>query len=206
MTVSDRAMDREAAARSFAAYTGGRELGRIVFSAAEIAERVERMGAEIAGAYEREADMLLLGLLKGSFVFLSDLVRRIPRPLQVDFLVASSYGAGTTSSGDVKLLYDPTAPIAGRHIILVEDIIDSGVTLERLIGDLGRREPASLEVCALLHKRVARNLDHRVRWVGFDAPNEFLVGYGLDHAEDFRHLPYIASLPAPESDRRSGYA
>jgi hypoxanthine phosphoribosyltransferase len=205
-TVRNRAADREAAARSFAAYTGGRELGRIVYSAEEIADRVESMGSEIAEAYDPDADVLLLGLLKGSFVFLSDLVRCIPRPLQVDFLVASSYGAGTTSSGEVNLLYDPTAPIAGRHLILVEDIVDSGATLERLIGDLEDREPASLEVCALLHKRIARNLDHEVRWVGFDAPNEFLVGYGLDHAEDFRHLPYIASLPAAESDRRSGYA
>lgn len=198
-------MDREAAERSFEAYSGGRELGRIVYSEKEIAERVADMGAEIAAAYDADADLLLLGLLKGSFVFLGDLVRCIARPLQVDFLVASSYGSGTTSSGDVKLLYNPTAPIAGRHIILVEDIVDSGTTLERLILDLEKRDPASLETCALLHKRIARNLGHEVRWVGFDAPNEFLVGYGLDHAEDFRHLPYIASLPARESELRSGH-
>jgi len=202
-TGSFRVMDREAAERSFPEYTGGRALGRIVYTAAEIAEAVERMGEEITEAYERDADVLLVGLLKGSFVFLGDLVRCIRRPIQVDFLVASSYGSGTTSSGDVMLLYDPSAEIRGRHVIVVEDIVDSGTTLERMMDDIERKGPASLEVCALLHKRIARNLEHEVRWVGFDAPNEFLVGYGLDHAEDFRHLPYIASLPAQESDRRS---
>jgi hypoxanthine phosphoribosyltransferase len=188
-------MDHEAAARSFPEYTGGRELHRIVYSAAQIAERVEAMGREIAAAYEPGSPILLLGLLKGSFVFLGDLVRCIRRPLHVDFLVASSYGKGTTSSGDVKLLYDASAPMRGRHIIVVEDIIDSGTTLDQLIGKLEEREPASLEICTLLHKHVATKLTYEARWIGFDAPNEFLVGYGLDHAEDFRHLPFIASLP-----------
>lgn len=196
-------MDRQAAERSFPAYTGGRRLARIVYTAAEIGEAVDRMGEQIADAYEPGADVLLVGLLKGSFVFLADLVRSIRRPIQVDFLVASSYGSGQISSGEVMLLYNPTAEIRGRHVIVVEDIVDSGTTLERLMGDIERQEPASLEICALLHKRIARNLEHDVRWVGFDAPNEFLVGYGLDHAEDFRHLPYIASLPAEESERRS---
>ena len=194
-TMSRGDMDKEAAARAFPEYTGGRDLRRIVFSAGEIADRVDEMGREIAGAYGPEDDVLLLGLLKGSFVFLGDLVRCIRRPLQVDFLVASSYGSGTESSGDVKLLYDPSAPMDGRHIILVEDIIDSGTTLNRLMGAIREREPASVEICALLHKHVATNLEHEARWVGFDAPNEFLVGYGLDHAENFRHLPFIASLP-----------
>ncbi|MFV1986306.1 MAG: hypoxanthine phosphoribosyltransferase [Gemmatimonadota bacterium] len=188
-------MGHEAAARSFPEYTGGREYRRIVYSAGEIGERVDEMGREIAAAYGSGDPILLLGLLKGSFVFLGDLVRCIRRPLHVDFLVASSYGKGTTSSGDVRLLYDPSAPMRGRHIIVVEDIIDSGATLSRLMGDLEQREPASLEICALLHKHVASDLEHEVRWVGFDAPDEFLVGYGLDHAEDFRHLPFIASLP-----------
>ncbi|MCK5483401.1 MAG: hypoxanthine phosphoribosyltransferase [Gemmatimonadetes bacterium] len=166
----------------------------VVFSAAAIAGRVREMGAEITEHYGPDADVLILGLLKGSFIFLSDLVRHIDRPLHVDFIVASSYGAGTTSSGDVKLLYDPTAPIEGRHIILVEDIVDSGTTLNRLIESLREREPASVEVCALLHKHIAKDLIMEPRWVGFDAPSDFLVGYGLDHAEDFRHLPFIASL------------
>jgi hypoxanthine phosphoribosyltransferase len=187
--------DRETAERTFPDYTGGRELRRIVYTADEIAARVTEMGREITAAYPAGEPVLMLGLLKGSFVFLSDLVRSVTRPLHVDFLVASSYGTGTTSSGEVKLLYDPAAPVEGRHLIIVEDIVDSGTTLNQLCGSLAARSPASLEVCALLHKHVAENLEWEPRWVGFDAPNEFLVGYGLDHAEDFRHLPFIASLP-----------
>lgn len=175
-------------------FTGGREISRIVFSAGQIAERVRAMGTEIAEHYPPEADLLVLGLLKGSFIFLGDLVRRIHRPIHIDFLVASSYGSGTTSSGEVQLLYDPSAPVEGRHLLLVEDIVDSGTTLNRLAESLRARRPASLEVCALLHKRLADDLALEPRWVGFDAPEEFLVGYGLDHAEDFRHLPFIASL------------
>lgn len=176
------------------ALTGGRPLARIVYTAEEIAERVEAMGRAITAAYPPEENLLLLGLLKGSFVFLGDLVRRIGRPVQVDFLVATSYGAGTTSSGEVQLLYDPAAPLAGRHVLLVEDIVDSGNTLNRLVGALRDREPASLDVCALLHKHLAERLLLEPRWVGFDAPTEFLIGYGLDYGEEFRHLPFIASL------------
>jgi hypoxanthine phosphoribosyltransferase len=136
----------------------------------------------------------VLGLLKGSFIFLGDLVRQIHRPLQVDFVVAASYGDAMVSSGHVKLIYDPETELEGKHILLVEDIVDSGRTLERLMGLLNERNPGSLEICALLHKHVASELQHPVKFVGFDAPHEFLVGYGLDHAENFRHLPYIASL------------
>ena len=136
----------------------------------------------------------MLGLLKGSFNFLSDLVRAIHRPLQVDFLVASSYGDAMVSSGTVRLLYDPETELEGKHILLVEDIVDSGRTLQQLVGLLGERKPKSLEICALLHKHIATHLNHPVQFVGFDAPHEFLVGYGLDHAENFRHLPYVASL------------
>ena len=176
------------------ARTGGRELKRVVYSVEAIANRVRDMAAEITGHYRSGDSVLILGLLKGSFIFLSDLVRHIDRPLHVDFIVASSYGAGTTSSGDVKLLYDPTAPIEGRHIILVEDIVDSGNTINRLARALESRSPASIELCALLHKHIAEDLVLEPRWVGFDAPQEFLVGYGLDHAEDFRHLPFVASI------------
>ncbi len=154
---------------------------------------MREMGAEISSAYEASDRLLLIGLLKGSFLFLADLARAIDLPLHVDFMVASSYGVGRMSSGDVRLLYDPEASLKDRAVILVEDIVDSGTTLARLIPRLQARDPASLDVCALLHKRL-KPLDHEPRWVGFDAPNEFLVGYGLDHAEDFRHLPYIASL------------
>jgi len=174
--------------------TGGRVLNRVVFDEETIARRVAEMGREIGAAYPEDTKLLVLGLLKGSFIFLADLVRQIPRPLHVDFLVASSYGSRTVTSGEVRLLYDPEATIEGRHVILVEDIIDSGTTLNHLIPLLRERRPASIELCALLHKRIAENLVLEPRWVGFDAPREFLVGYGLDHAEDFRHLPYIASL------------
>jgi hypoxanthine phosphoribosyltransferase len=173
--------------------TGGRELARIVFDAVMIERRVCELGAAITAHYS-DGDLLVLGLLKGSFIFLSDLVRRIDRPLQVDFLVAASYGSETASSGNVRLLYDPETELRGRHILLVEDIIETGKTLNRLLAVLRAREPRSLEICALLHKHVAEPLAREARFVGFDAPREFLVGYGLDHAEDFRHLPYIASL------------
>ncbi len=173
---------------------GGRKVARIVFQPDEIRGRVEDIGEEIGAAYP-DGELLVLGLLKGSFVFLSDLVRAIPRPLQVDFLVASSYGAGTVSSGDVRLVYDPETRLEGKHILLVEDIIDSGRTLNRLVELLSARRPKSLEICALLDKHLADDvLAKKPRFLGFDAPNEFLVGYGLDHAEDFRHLPFVCSL------------
>lgn len=173
--------------------TGGRELKRIVFDEETIAARVRELGREITAAYP-DGDLLVLGLLKGSFIFLSDLVRRIERPLQVDFLVAASYGDRTVSSGNVRLLYDPETELAGKHILLVEDIIDTGKTLNRLVTLLRERGPKSLNICALLHKHIAEHLALEATFVGFDAPTLFLVGYGLDHAENFRHLPYIASL------------
>ncbi len=173
--------------------TGGRELKRIVFAAETIAARVSELGKEITAAYP-DGDLLVLGLLKGSFIFLSDLVRRIERPLQVDFLVAASYGDSTVSSGNVRLLYDPETELEGKHILLVEDIIDTGKTLNRLVELLRERGPKSLNICALLDKHLAAHLELEAKFVGFDAPTLFLVGYGLDHAENFRHLPYIASL------------
>jgi hypoxanthine phosphoribosyltransferase len=176
------------------ARTGGQPLSRIVYTASEIARRVREMGHEITESIPEGDEILVLGLLKGSFIFLSDLVREITRPVQVDFLVASSYGSGTTSSGNVKLLYDPDAEFKGKHVILVEDIVDSGTTLNRLIPMLEEREPLSLEICALLHKHIATNLVREARWIGFDAPHEFLIGYGLDHSEKYRNLPFIGSL------------
>ena len=170
---------------------GERRLRRVVYDAEQIQARVAELAAEISAVYGSADRLLVVGILKGSFVFLADLVRRITTPLHIDFVVASSYGAGQSSTGDVKLLYDVSAPLNGRAVLLVEDIVDSGTTLQILIPRLRARGPSSLEVCALLHKR---KIAFDPRWVGFDAPNEFLVGYGLDLAEDFRHLPYIASL------------
>lgn len=176
------------------ARTGGRELRRIVYEPDDIMGRVREMGDEISAHYPEGEDLLVLGLLKGSFIFVSDLVREIARPLHVDFLVASSYGGATTTSGEVQLLYDPKAELKDRHVLLVEDIVDSGTTINRLVPLLQQRGPKSLEMVALLHKHVAPRLALEPRWVGFDAPNEFLIGYGLDHSEDYRNLPFIASL------------
>lgn len=173
---------------------GGRDVRKITYTERDIANRVAEMGSEITRYYPPGDDLLLLGLLKGSFIFMADIVRHIARPMHLDFLVASSYGAGMISSGDLRLLYDPEAVLKGRHVLLVEDIVDSGHTMNRLIPMLEKRQPKSLEIVALLHKHVAENLVKEPKWIGFDAPQEFLVGYGLDHAENHRNLPFIASL------------
>lgn len=172
--------------------TGGHEI-RVVFDEPTIAARVAELGTAITAAYP-DGELLVLGLLKGSFIFLSDLVRQIDRPLHLDFLVASSYGNAKVSSGEVRLVYDPETPLEGKHILLVEDIIDSGRTMTRLVEVLGARRPASLAICALLDKNLLPEPLPALRWTGFAAPPAFLVGYGLDHAEDYRHLPFIGDL------------
>lgn len=171
----------------------GRAVRRIVYTEEAIAQRVGELGEQITASYP-DGELLVLGLLKGSFIFLSDLVRSIKRPLHVDFLVAASYGDAMVSSGNVRLVYDPETVLEGKHILLVEDVVDSGRTLNHLMTLLSDRRPRSLEICAFLHKHVDVHLHHPTKFVGFHAPDEFLVGYGLDHAENFRHLPYIASL------------
>lgn len=168
-------------------------LEEIVFDAETIRQRVGELGQEI-GDYYSTGELVLVGLLKGSFIFMADLVRCIPRPHKLDFVAAASYGSSKESSGRVRLLYDPETDVAGKHVLLVEDIVDSGTTLNRLVQIFRERKPESLEICTLLHKRVARAFVLEPRFVGFDAPVKFLVGYGLDCAEEFRHLPYIASL------------
>ncbi|TVR51522.1 MAG: hypoxanthine phosphoribosyltransferase [Gemmatimonadales bacterium] len=172
---------------------GVSNLRRVVFSEENIRRRVGEIGAAISTHYQEGESLLVLGLLKGSFIFMADLVRTLQLPLQVDFLVASSYGSGTVSSGKVKLLYGADTSFEGRNLLLLEDIVDSGTTLEHLVPILNEKRPRSLEICALLHKRRV-TMEKEARWVGFDCPDEFVVGYGLDHAEDFRHLPFIGSL------------
>jgi hypoxanthine phosphoribosyltransferase len=171
----------------------GRLVKRIVYTPEDLDRRVRELGQAITDSYP-DGDLLVLGLLKGSFIFVSDLVRNIVRPLQVDFLIAASYGTQEVSSGTVRLVYDPETRLEGRDILLVEDIVDSGRTLSRVMAVLQQRNPRSIEICALLDKHVSTFLPHPPKFVGFDAPDEFLVGYGLDHAENFRHLPYVASL------------
>lgn len=178
-------------------------LTRIVFSEAEIATRVTDLGREIDAYYPLGEELLLVGLLKGAFVFMSDLARAMGRPsLTVDFLVAALYGEGTDPSREVRLLYDIEAPIEGRNVMVVEDIVDSGKTLNRVCDELSRRAPRSLEICTFLHKRLATDLRYEPRWVGFDAPPDWLVGYGLDLGGQYRHLPFIAAV-APEAERGS---
>ena len=173
--------------------TGGRPVKAIIYDEATIQRRVLELGEEITRAYP-DGELLLVGILKGSVLVLADLVRAIRRRVQLDFLVVSSYGAGKTSSGNVRLLYDPAIDLAGKHVVLVEDIIDSGRTLNRLVALLGERQPASLAIAALLDKQIAPEPPKELRFVGFHAPPAFLVGYGLDYAEDYRHLPFIADL------------
>ncbi|MDT8341502.1 MAG: hypoxanthine phosphoribosyltransferase [Longimicrobiales bacterium] len=172
---------------------GAHSLVHVVYSADEVRERVQALGRAIARELKPDEDLLVVGLLKGSFIFMADLVRAIPRPMKVDFIRVASYGSGSVTSGEVKLLYDPETSLEGRSVVIVEDIIDSGTTLQWLLPQLERRGPRRLEVCALLHKRIVA-LDPHPRWVGFDAPRDFLVGYGLDYGEQFRHLPYIGAL------------
>ena len=173
--------------------TGGKPVKSIIYDEQTIAARVGELGAEITAAYP-DGELIVLGLLKGSFIFLSDLVRTIERPVQVDFLVATSYGNAKVSSGKVRLLYDPETSLEGKHILLVDDIIDTGKTLQRLMAVLAERKPGSLAICALLDKQLAAVPRPELKIIGVKAAPAFLVGYGLDHAETYRHLPFIADL------------
>jgi hypoxanthine phosphoribosyltransferase len=171
-------------------------IGQILVTSEEIDRRVRELGADLSREYAGK-DVLLLGILKGAVFFLSDLMRRLEIPAEVDFMAISSYGSATKSSGVVRILKDLDRPIEGRHVLIVEDIVDSGLTLRYLLGNLQGRHPASLEVCALLSKREARVVDVPVRYVGFEIPNEYVIGYGLDHRERYRSLPYVATLVRP---------
>jgi hypoxanthine phosphoribosyltransferase len=155
--------------------------------------RIAELGREISDDY-RGRDLLLIGVLKGAVFFMADLMRRIEIPCEVDFMAISSYGAGVDSSGVVRILKDLDVSIEGRNVLVVEDIIDSGLTLSYLLRNLEAREPASLEICALLTKPARREIDVTVRYVGFEIPNRFVVGYGLDYAERYRNLRYVGVL------------
>jgi hypoxanthine phosphoribosyltransferase len=156
-------------------------------------QRIAELGEEVSVDYAGR-DLLLIGVLKGAVFFMADLMRRITVPCEVDFMAISSYGAATDSSGVVRILKDLDINIEGRHVLVVEDIIDSGLTLSYLVRTLEAREPASLEVCALLTKPERRQIDVDVRYVGFEIPNRFVIGYGLDFAERYRNLPYVGVL------------
>ena len=168
-------------------------VGEILIDSAALRARIAELGEEISQAYEGK-DLLLIGVLKGAVFFMADLMRHLTVPCEVDFMAISSYGAATDSSGVVRILKDLDINIEGRHVLVVEDIIDSGLTLSYLIRNLESREPATLEVCALLTKPSRREIDVPVRYVGFEIPNKFVVGYGLDFAERYRNLPYVGVL------------
>jgi len=171
-------------------------IGEILVQPDQLKERVKALGIQIAEDYDGR-DVLLVGVLKGAMFFLSDLMRNITGTCEVDFMAVASYGSATDSSGVVRILKDLDTPIAGRHVLIVEDIVDSGLTLQYLLRNLGARDPASLEVCALLTKPERRKADVPIRYVGFEIPNRFAIGYGLDHNERWRNLPYVAALAAP---------
>ena len=168
-------------------------IGDILVQADDLSHRVRQLGAEISADYEGK-DLVLIGVLKGAVFFLSDLMRAIEVPCEVDFMAVASYGSATDSSGVVRILKDLDTPIEGRDVLIVEDIVDSGLTLQYLLRTLAARGPASLEVCALLTKPERRKVDLPIRYVGFEIPNRFAIGYGLDHDERFRNLPYVAAL------------
>ena len=175
-------------------------LSGILFSKETLEQRVQELGAALTRDY-RDLDPLFVGILTGSFPFIADLVRAVDLQLEVDFMAVSSYGKGTKSSGVVKILKDLDRSIEGRHVVLVEDIVDSGLTLKYLLENLATRHPASMSICTLLDKKDARKERVEIKYAGFECPNEFVVGYGLDYAGHYRNLPYIGVLSPDRIDR-----
>jgi hypoxanthine phosphoribosyltransferase len=168
----------------------------ILIPSDKLQARITELGAQVSRDYEGQ-DLLLLSVLKGSVLFLSDLMRRITIPHAIDFMATSSYGPGMQSTGAVRILKDLDTPIEGRNVLIVEDIIDTGATLDYLTRILRARLPRSLEICTLLNKPSRRRVDVPLRYVGFDIPDKFVFGYGLDYVEHYRNLPFVATL-APE--------
>jgi hypoxanthine phosphoribosyltransferase len=169
------------------------DIGEILVQQDDLQHRVRELAGEISRDYDGR-QLFLVGVLKGAVFFLSDLMRHLEVSCEVDFMAVSSYGSSTDSSGVVRILKDLDAPIAGRDVLIVEDIVDSGLTLSYLLRTLKARDPASLEVCALLTKPERRKVDLPIKYVGFEIPNRFAIGYGLDHVERFRNLPFVAVL------------
>ena len=170
-----------------------RLIAEVLVEELALQQRIAALGDELSRDYAGR-EPLLVGVLKGAVFFMADLVRRITVPCEIDFMAVSSYGSGTDSSGVVRILKDLDANIEGRHVLIVEDIVDSGLTLSYLVRNLQARRPASLEVCALLTKPERRKTDITCRYVGFEIPNRFAIGYGLDYGERYRSLPYVAAL------------
>jgi hypoxanthine phosphoribosyltransferase len=169
------------------------QVGEVLVAAEDLQRRVVELGEQISADYEGR-DLVLVGVLKGAVIFLADLMRHITIPCEVDFMAVSSYGSQTDSSGVVRILKDLDASIGGRDVLIVEDIIDSGLTLHYLMRSLKARDPATLEVCALLAKPDRLRVELEPRYVGFEIPNRFAIGYGLDHAQQYRNLDFVAAL------------
>lgn len=169
------------------------EIGEILVQSDDLRHRVRELGQQISADYAGK-QLLLVGVLKGAVFFLSDLMQHIDLDCEVDFMAVSSYGSSTDSSGVVRILKDLEAPIEGRDVLIVEDIVDSGLTLSYLLRNLGARNPASLNVCALLTKPERLKVDPGIRYVGFEIPNKFVIGYGLDYNQRLRNLPFVAAL------------
>jgi hypoxanthine phosphoribosyltransferase len=168
-------------------------IGETLVSAEDLERRVRELGAEISRDYAGK-DLVMIGVLKGAVLFLADLMRELEVPCEIDFMAVSSYGSSTDSSGVVRILKDLDGAIEDRDVLLIEDIVDSGLTLHYLLKNLGARNPRSLEVCALLTKPERRRVDLPIRYVGFEIPNRFAIGYGLDHGQRYRNLSYVAAL------------
>jgi hypoxanthine phosphoribosyltransferase len=168
-------------------------IGEVLVSREDLQRRVKELGTEISRDYEGR-DLVMVGVLKGAVMFIADLMRQLTVPCEIDFIAVSSYGSSTDSSGVVRILKDLEAPIEGRDVLIVEDIIDSGLTLQYLMRNLKARSPRTLEVCALLTKPERRRVDLPTRYVGFEIPNRFAIGYGLDHSQKYRNLDYVAVL------------
>ena len=173
----------------------GTDLEKVLLSEDQIQRRIVEIAADIDSDYETR-DLLLVGVLKGAVMVMGDLARALHAPVEMDWMAVSSYGSGTKSSGVVRILKDLDRDITGRNVLIVEDIIDSGLTLSWLMSNLGSRCPASVEVCTLLRKPDAAQVDVPVKYVGFDIPNEFVIGYGLDYDERYRNLPFVGTLAA----------
>ncbi len=171
----------------------GDDLAGVLLSEDELHARLDEIAAQIDADYAGK-DLLLVGVLKGAVMVMADLARRLHAPVQMDWMAVSSYGSGTKSSGVVRILKDLDADLSGRHVLIVEDIIDSGLTLSWLVANLRSRGPATVEIATMLRKPEAAKVEVDVRYVGFDIPNEFVVGYGLDYAEKYRNLPFVGTL------------
>lgn len=171
----------------------GADLAEVVVDAVSIQARLQELAAQVDADYENR-DLLLVGVLKGAVMVMADLSRALHTPCEMDWMAVSSYGSGTKSSGVVRILKDLDKDISGKHVLVVEDIMDSGLTLSWLLKNLRSRGPASVEVCALLRKPDAAKVPVAVKYVGFDIPNDFVVGYGLDYAQKYRNLPFVGRL------------